>query len=449
MTALSQTLVERFGAGPRVESYYLPIAEWCLARLAEHRSPAASQDRRSATLFIGIHGPQGSGKSTLAEALVQALASTGVRALALSIDDFYWSHPEQVAVAEAFPGNRLLEHRGYPGTHDIDLGVAVLEALCRGEPVELPAYDKSAFGGRGDRVPRERWRRCEQPFDVVLFEGWLLGFAPIPQTDLFGQPALTAPNTLLARYALWHRYLDAMVVIHTRRLQDVVTWRVDAERTRRSLGQGALSETAARDYIKRFLPAYRSWVPGLLAKPPGRSALRIELGPDRLPVRAVVAVDLNAVQRRVAGLADLPMLLSLVERTLRRSIEKSLGPWNEALTRSAIESSLQEGHWQVLSVGGQPLGALALGGDATEVRLSELFLQPDQQGRGWGTALVAEVLADAHRRGLPVRLRVLRSNPAQRLYARLGFAVEKASRERLWMVARPPPPAPPSDPGQQ
>ena len=56
---------------------------------------------------------------------------------------------------------------------------------------------------------------------------------------------------------------------------------------------------------------------------------------------------------------------------------------------------------------------------------------------GWGTALVQEVMAEARQRGLPVRLRVLRSNPARRLYARLGFEVEQSSPERLWMVVQP------------
>jgi GNAT superfamily N-acetyltransferase len=75
--------------------------------------------------------------------------------------------------------------------------------------------------------------------------------------------------------------------------------------------------------------------------------------------------------------------------------------------------------------------------DEREMRLAELFLEPAFHGRGWGTALVQEVIAEASQRGLPLRLRVLRSNPARRLYARLGFEVEQSSPERLWMVVQP------------
>lgn len=433
MSVVASALRDRFGTGPLVDGYYAPIAEWCLAQWRDARA-----EINRATLLIGINGPQGCGKSTLAEALADALGKAGVRALALSIDDLYSTRAEQVAVSAAFPGDRLLEHRGYPGTHDVELGVAVLDALRQGRPVDLPAYDKSAFGGRGDRVPRERWRHCDEPFDIVLFEGWMLGFEPLAAHELGGRSALAAPNALLAAYAEWNQRLDAMIVLHTRRLQDVVAWRLDAERARRSRGEGALSDSATRDYIRRFLPAYRAWLPRLLGRPPGRVALRIELGADRLPVRAVGAADLRAVSRRAAHLADLPLLLALVEQTMRGYVEKSLGHWDLAATRAALEGSLQDGHWQLLRVGDALLGALAIHRDGSEVRIGELFVEPAQQGRGWGTALVAEVLAEAHGCGLPVRLRVLRSNPAQRLYARLGFEVERASRERLWMVARPP-----------
>lgn len=149
------------------------------------------------------------------------------------------------------------------------------------------------------------------------------------------------------------------------------------------------------------------------------------------------AVDLTQLQRRPAHPADLADLVALVEKTLRKYVEQSLGPWDALGAERSIEASLQQCDWQILSLGGARLGAMAVVRGDREMRLAELFLEPAFHGRGWGTALVQEVMAEARQRGLPLRLRVLRSNPARRLYARLGFEVEQSSPERLWMVVQP------------
>jgi D-glycerate 3-kinase len=40
-------------------------------------------------------------------------------------------------------------------------------------------YDKSAFQGKGDRADESTWPSVEGPLDLVLFEGWMLGFKPV------------------------------------------------------------------------------------------------------------------------------------------------------------------------------------------------------------------------------------------------------------------------------
>ena len=56
---------------------------------------------------------------------------------------------------------------------------------------------------------------------------------------------------------------------------------------------------------------------------------------------------------------------------------------------------------------------------------------------GLGSALVGDLLALAASRNLPLRLRVLRVNPARRLYERLGFAQSGESATHYEMEARP------------
>lgn len=47
--------------------------------------------------------------------------------------------------------------------------------------VRVPRYDKSARGGRGDRAPEAEWSVVSKPPDVVLLEGWMLGFEVLPE----------------------------------------------------------------------------------------------------------------------------------------------------------------------------------------------------------------------------------------------------------------------------
>jgi RimJ/RimL family protein N-acetyltransferase len=59
---------------------------------------------------------------------------------------------------------------------------------------------------------------------------------------------------------------------------------------------------------------------------------------------------------------------------------------------------------------------------------------------GWdeGRQLIRSVMADAFERGLPVALRVLRTNhPAKRLYERLGFKTTGETETHYLMKARP------------
>ncbi len=126
---------------------------------------------------IGISGGQGAGKSTLAELMVQAMALQGRRVAVCSLDDFYLPGHARRALAEA--EHPLLATRGPPGTHDLELAVAVVQRILRGERTALPRFDK----GRDEPEPSSRWPVVER-LDVLLLEGWCLGVQPQPEALL-------------------------------------------------------------------------------------------------------------------------------------------------------------------------------------------------------------------------------------------------------------------------
>lgn len=136
-------------------------------------------------LIVGVCGAQGSGKSTLSRHLCERIETRGGRVALLSIDDLYLSRKGRAQLAaDVHP---LFATRGVPGTHDVGLGLSVLDGLRAGQRVRLPRFDKSS----DDPRPDGEWPVVDRPVDVVLFEGWCVGARPqadaalsVPVNDL-------------------------------------------------------------------------------------------------------------------------------------------------------------------------------------------------------------------------------------------------------------------------
>ena len=237
-------------------------------------------------LIYGINGPQGCGKTTLAAELVSAFSSLGKNAVSLSIDDFYLTHSEQLALAQRYPNDSLLQQRGYPGTHDVQLGTRILQGLRNlgaGEILACPVYDKSLFQGQGDRLPEAKWKKVKGPVDVIFFEGWMLGFSEVAESELPSQE-LKGVNRFLGEYVEWTRLLDAFIQLMPREIEFVVNWRIEAEEKMKAQGRSGMSSDEIRRYIEKFLPAYRLYLPRLAIQPPvSKNYMRLLLDEHRIP----------------------------------------------------------------------------------------------------------------------------------------------------------------------
>eukprot|EP00245_Coleochaete_scutata_P008308 TRINITY_DN2502_c1_g1_i2.p1 TRINITY_DN2502_c1_g1~~TRINITY_DN2502_c1_g1_i2.p1 ORF type:complete len:454 (+),score=79.77 TRINITY_DN2502_c1_g1_i2:196-1557(+) len=281
----------------RIYHYYLPTFWWCMKQLDEFRAgkaAAAGQQRGSPpALVIGISAPQGCGKTTLVASLEYLFNSLGRRAAAVSIDDFYLTAAGQTALAEENAGNPLLELRGNAGSHDLDLGSRTLSALRNlgtpGAKLKLPRYEKSARMGRGDRADPSKWPEVEGPVQVVLFEGWMLGFQPVASESATAiDPHLEEVNKRLAKYKLWDDEVDTWVVIQVGDPTWVYDWRLQAEVEMRASGRTGMTDEQVADFVSRYIPAYKAYLPGLYSKGPttGRPGhvLQLEIDQKRNPV---------------------------------------------------------------------------------------------------------------------------------------------------------------------
>lgn len=287
----------------RIYRYYLPVYVWLLGRLEAHRAAGSP-----GALVVGISAPQGCGKSTLVAALTSLLCAEGRPCVAASLDDFYLTGAQQEAVAAAHPGNPLLQYRGLPGTHDTGLAGDTLRALRAlggpgggggapaappPAPVPVPLYDKSLRGGRGDRAPARDWPLARAPLAVVLFEGWSLGFRPLPPAALasaVASPAsaahLAPVNAFLAPYgASMDGVACAWLLLRVKDPSWVFGWRAQAEAQLRASGRPGLSDAQVADFVARFMPAYEAYLPQLYAEGPapagGAPTLALDVDQDR------------------------------------------------------------------------------------------------------------------------------------------------------------------------
>lgn len=140
---------------------------------------------------------------------------------------------------------------------------------------------------------------------------------------------------------------------------------------------------------------------------------------------------------RPATDADHEWLYQLNKETIRPYAEHVYGPWDEALARRLFAQHWHPDSTQIVTVNGRDAGMIDVQTGDTSVYLANIRVAPEYQRRGIGTRLISDVLRDAHERGLAVTLRVLKVNPARRLYERLGFVVVGETAPHYLMEARP------------
>ncbi|CAI0625497.1 unnamed protein product [Linum tenue] len=277
----------------RFYHYYIPVFLWCENQISKHASQFKDGEDIP-PLVIGFSAPQGCGKTTLVSALAHLFDVTGRKSATISIDDFYLTAEDQGKLREANPGNSLLELRGNAGSHDLPFSVETLTSLCKmtkeGMKMKLPRYDKSAYSGKGDRADPSAWPVVEGPLTVVLFEGWMLGFTPQPVEAVRAvDPQLEIVNKNLEAYCdAWDKFVDAWAVIKIQDPSCVYQWRLQAEIAMREAGKPGMTDEEIEDFVSRYLPAYKAYLPVLYTEGPKGSTpenlLVIEIDEGRNPI---------------------------------------------------------------------------------------------------------------------------------------------------------------------
>ena len=269
-----------------VNTWYLPLA----GRLAGHHAEAGRP------LLVGLNGSQGSGKSTLAALLVQLLTDVhGLRAIDLSIDDFYLTGQSRLALASQV--HPLLATRGVPGTHDVSLLLETLQQLTQGTTtVAVPCFDKAS----DDRCPESEWLAVSAPVDVVIVEGWCLGTPAQPEEALHrpvndleaaedpdGRWRRYINRQIHAQYQALHDLVDIWIMLQAPSFECVYEWRSEQENkladSLREQDRNIYGETRVMSdqQLSRFIQHYQRLTEHALAVLPGQVDYLFRLDADR------------------------------------------------------------------------------------------------------------------------------------------------------------------------
>jgi len=139
-------------------------------------------------------------------------------------------------------------------------------------------------------------------------------------------------------------------------------------------------------------------------------------------------VTLRASQSTDAGL-----FYDVTEQTMRVHVIAAGGVWDDERSRRESAEESVNPNASVIMFRGVDAGILLVERQPHEVHLRTLYLLPGYQGRGIGGALVSALQEEAAARRVPLRLHVLKVNPAKRFYERLGFSVEQETEYFFYM----------------
>lgn len=276
---------ERLDAGfvETFRAFHRPLAERLVAAARAHGRPG---------FVAGLSAPQGAGKSTLVAVVARLLADAGLKAAVLSLDDLYLTRAERRVLARGV--HPLLATRGPPGTHDVALGLSVLNSLAGQGRTALPRFDKAV----DDSAPLAAWPVFDGPADVVLLEGWCLGARPQ------GPEALAAPVNALERDedpdGAWRAFIDAalagpyreffaridwLAVLTAPDFATVRAWRREQEaKLQARLAADGASGGMQPAALERFLDHYERLTAWCAQDLPARADLHVALDAARRPL---------------------------------------------------------------------------------------------------------------------------------------------------------------------
>jgi GNAT superfamily N-acetyltransferase len=130
---------------------------------------------------------------------------------------------------------------------------------------------------------------------------------------------------------------------------------------------------------------------------------------------------MDDLRLREATADDSEFAYQTKKAALRKYVEQVWG-WDEDEQRQIHERRFGAQDFRVINLAGMDIGIMSVVVAPDCMKLNQLFLLPEHQGKGIGQKCMLLIMEEARGLGLPVRLRVLKVNPrALAFFQGLGF----------------------------
>jgi len=126
------------------------------------------------------------------------------------------------------------------------------------------------------------------------------------------------------------------------------------------------------------------------------------------------------MQLRRGDIDDQDWLFDLFRLTMQNYIDKAWG-WDELLQREGFITSLPARNFQILLSANERVGSFHLTEKADHILLDMILVVPSRQRQGFGRYMMQHAKQKSLSSGRPLRLSVLKTNPAVHFHRAAGF----------------------------
>ncbi len=123
---------------------------------------------------------------------------------------------------------------------------------------------------------------------------------------------------------------------------------------------------------------------------------------------------------------DFEALLALRMAAMQESLQR-LGRFDPQRARERLSRAFEPASTRQILCRGERVGFVVVIRREADLLLDHLYVEPPSQGRGIGGWVMAQVLSEADRQCLPVRVTALRLSAANRFYQHHGFVLQAES----------------------